>query len=266
MKLKIAVLASFALVSLGSIASAATINLTTSGSVGTFSAGTDFFQQISPSATGSGLIDSFVRISTSADIVQGYNTDARPLQFDENSSPTFTHSLLLSEVPIVTSLQGVQYRQFMLDINQTGSDPLLSLNELQVFLGDPGDLSGATVGAGGLLSFADANLVYDMDSTGDNTVELNYNLNTGSGSGDMFFYVRNSLFTGSNTFVYLYSSFGAPNNNNDGFEEWAVLNLPGTPTPFDETPSVPEPGSLLLLGSGLALAARRLRQKKTTTA
>ena len=39
---------------------------------------------------------------------------------------------------------------------------------------------------------------------------------------------------------------------------------PGTPTPFDEEPvSAPEPGSLLLLGSGLALAARRFRQKKT---
>lgn len=269
MKLKIAVLVTLnlAVLSMGSIASAATIDLTTAGSSDRFSAN-DSFQQISPSSTGTGVIDSFVRIQTNQDIVQGYNTDARPLQFDENNSPTFTKSLLLSEVPVVTSLAGIQYRQFMLDINQTGTDPLLSLNELQVFLGNSPTLSGATVGAGGLLSFGgNANLVYDMDSTGDNTVELNYSLNDGSGSGDMFFYVLNSLFTGTNPYVYLYSSFGIPNNNNDGFEEWAVLSLPGTPTPFDEDPvPAPEPGSLLLLGSGLVLAARRFRQKKTATA
>jgi hypothetical protein len=241
-------------------ATAATINLTTAGSTGSFTAGTDFFEQISPSSTGTGVIESFVRIATNDNIVQGYNTDARPLQFDENSSPTFTHSLLLSDVPVV-SLGGVDYYQFLLDINQTGTDPLLSLNELQIFLGNSGSLSGATVGAGGTLSFgANANLVYDMDATGDNTVELNYNLNTGSGSGDMFFYVNTSLFTGTNQYVYLYSLFGSPNNNNDGFEEWAVLGEGGGGSD-SETP-VPEPGSLLLLGSGLVMAARRFRARR----
>lgn len=259
MKFKNAPLVLLAVISMTSIASAATLDLTTSGASGSFSAN-DLFQQISPSSTGTGVIHSFVRISTNQDIVQGYNTDARPLQFDENTSPNFTRSLLLTNVPIVT-IDGTAYRQFLLDINQTGTDPLLSLNELQLFLGNAPNLSGATVAAGtGLLSFgANATLIYDMDAAADNTVELNYNLNTGSGSGDMFFYVANSLFTGANQYVYLYSSFGSPNNNNDGFEEWAVLLPSGTP--FEETP-VPEPGTLVLLGSGLALAARRFRQKK----
>src|SRR5947209_8449315 len=47
--------------------------------------------------TGSGVIDSFVRIGGTPDTcIQGYNTNYRPLQFDENSSPTFTRDLAAS--------------------------------------------------------------------------------------------------------------------------------------------------------------------------
>jgi len=56
------------------------------------------FYQADPQATGSGVIDSFVRISTNDLIEEGYNTSGRPVPYDENTSPTFTHDLLLSEV------------------------------------------------------------------------------------------------------------------------------------------------------------------------
>ena len=36
-------------------------------------------------------------------------------------------------MPIVTIRNGVQYREIYLDINQTGANPLLSLNQLQIF-------------------------------------------------------------------------------------------------------------------------------------
>jgi hypothetical protein len=106
---------------------------------------------------------------------------------------------------------------------------------LQIFVGNTGSPTGATVGAGGTLSFGgQASLIYDMDTGGDNQIELDYNLNSGSGSGDMFAYIKDSLFTGG-SFVTLYSKFGPPPSaNNDGYEEWAVrtATLPVVPLPM----------------------------------
>jgi hypothetical protein len=96
-----------------------------------------------------------------------------------------------------------------------------------------------------------------MDAAADNTIELDYNLNSGSGSGDLFAYIKNSLFTGA-TYVTLYSQFGDPpgaNNNNDGFEEWAVRSV----EIFN--PPVPEPASMLMWAFGIAAAGSwRLRK------
>jgi len=211
---------------------ATTLDLTTAGSSGFIDAA--FFQQIDPQATGSGVIDPFVRISANTDVEQGYNTSFRPLEFDENTSPTFTHDLSLSAVPVV-NIGGTNYRQFLLDINQTGSDPLLSLDKIEIYMGTGSNLHNY---AGGL-----GTLVYSLDATGDNWIKLNYSLNTGSGSGDMFAYIPDSVFTGG-TSVTLYSKFGENENNNDGYEEWSHLQATST--------QVPEPMSLILLGSGLA--------------
>src|SRR5687768_14167350 len=91
--------------------------------------------------TGSGVIRSFVRVSAAnQDIVQGYNTDFRPLQFDENSSGTFTRSQTLSTMATQV-IDGVEYVRFLLDINQQSNLPLLTLNELEIYLGNAPDLT-----------------------------------------------------------------------------------------------------------------------------
>jgi len=194
---------------------------------------------------GSGVLQSFVRISAAnQNVVQGYNTSGRPLQFDENTSATFTHDLTFGEVPQLV-VDGVTYLEFMLDINQNNNNPLLSLDDVEIYTSATGGQNTSNVASLGAL-------VYSMDAGGDNFVRLDYNLNSGSGQGDMRMLVPLSAFggAGAGTFIYLYSRFGENNANNDGYEEWAV---------FGEGTIIPLPPAAMAGMVGLAAAgfARR---------
>lgn len=262
-------------------ASADIIDLTTSAASGTLNGG--IFVQANAQPTGSGFINSFVRVNPGGSglFEQGYNTDGRlagnQLQYDENTSPSFTRALLLSAVPTVTCsggnisgcIDGANYREFSLDINQTNSDPLLSLNRVVILQRGAGDLVDATLAKGtalgaiggdgtGLFATLLNNLLV-YDSGAGNRVDLNYSLEGGSGNGDMRMYIPDALFSGVGQFVFLYSEFGGsgiepPFQGNDGYEEWSVRS----PTPF-ETP-IPEPSSVFLFGAvalGFAFYLRR---------
>ena len=196
----------------------ATLDLTARGSHG--AVGGALFEQSDAQPTGTGRISSFVRIQGTG-VESGYNTDARPLQFQEKTGANFTRSLKLSDVP-VTVVNGVGYRQLLLDINQNAASPLLSLDEIKVFLGDKGNVTGYDPVSGRL---AGRDPVYDLDAGGDNAVLLNYSLNHGSGSGDLTVSIPDALFGSAvgDPFVTLYSSFGKTAGGNGGFEEWAVL-------------------------------------------
>ncbi len=212
------------------------------------------FLQADPHSTGTGVIQSFLRVQANG-TEQGYNTDYSPFEFDEKGGG-FTHSLLLSSVPQVM-FDSVWYREFLLDINEVNDVPknLLSLDKLQIFLGSAGDLHGYPSGLG--------TLIYDLDAGADNWIKLDYNLNAGSGGGDMFAYIPDSLFVGPNQFVYLYCSFGEQGvgknglDTSDGYEEWAVR------TPDSPPPVIPEPASAALALIGLLpVAAAKLRLRK----
>jgi len=201
----------------------ATLDLTTAGAQGAINGA--LFQQTSTQPTGTGAIHSFVRLFSSgnATVEQGYNTDARPLQFNENNSPQFTRSLQLSEVPTAT-VNGVGYREFLLDVNQKNSAPRVSLDELRIFVGNAPNLKGYDVASKQL---AGMTAVYDLDAGGDSVVLLNAALTHGSGSGDMHLLVPDSVLTAAGgNYIYLYSKFGVTVPASSGFEEWAVQGTP----------------------------------------
>jgi hypothetical protein len=193
------------------------IDLTTQGALDM--ANDAIFSQASPHPTGTGVIDSFLRVQATG-VEQGYNTDARPLQFNEKHSPNFTRSLPLSQVGEVT-VGGVPYREFLLDINQQASHPRLSLDELRFYVANSPDLTGYNSDTNQL---AGRNPVYDL---GDNFIELNARLSTGSGGGDMVALIPSRVFDSApdNQYVYLYCKFGVNSPANGGFEEWATASI-----------------------------------------
>src|SRR5262249_25897973 len=118
---------------------------------------------------------------------------------------------------------GVDYREFLLDINQKQSQPYLSMDSLQMFIADQGNLTNAYNATA--RTFAGRSAAYDMDlGQLGNWVKLNSALNPGSGKGDMLVYIPDSHFAGASASSYLvvYSRFGDHFTSTSGFEEWAV--------------------------------------------
>jgi hypothetical protein len=160
----------------------------------------------------------------------------------------------LSKVPTI-AIGTVEYREFMLYIDEPGNDPMISLDQLQIFLSPSataGSYNTTTRTLGGLTA------IYDLDSGGDDWIKLNYQLAKQSGPGAMIVYIPNYLFTQSGgQYVYLYSQFGSNLPSAGGMEEWWVRSTTGSKT----ITRVPEPGLLLLFGTASLFAGRRLRRR-----
>jgi len=202
--------------------SAATVDLTAGeGSSGTINGAIFEFRVEQPAGTG--VINSFVRLQRNG-IEQGYNTSGRPVPFDEKTDPNFTRDLTFGEVPIIVR-DGVQYLEFLLDINEpnSASTSLITMTELQIYTSPIGSQTTTTVSSLGVLR-------YDLDAGGDSQVILDHRAAEGSGKSDMAVLIPLEFFAGvaASDFLYLYSQF---HKSGAGFEEWAVRSAEAQPIP-----------------------------------
>src|SRR6185295_6473255 len=93
--------------------SSATVDLTTSGSAGVVDGAVFDASQVN---AGTGTFPAFLSIAQTG-TESGYNSDFRPVQFNETTNANHNHSLLLANVPLVEggnvagTVEGVLYRQ-----------------------------------------------------------------------------------------------------------------------------------------------------------
>jgi hypothetical protein len=203
-----------------------TVDLTTPGAFGSVNGA--IFTQARTQPSGTGVIDSFVRVTSPGNttVEQGYNTSARPLAYDENNSPNFTRTLAVADVPSVT-IGGARYREFLLDVNQKASAAQLSLDALKIFVSANAAVHGKLVN-GNLPDGTPGGKPAAYDLGAGNWVKLDARLSTGSGSSDMVLDVPEAALAGG-TYLYLYSRFGDNVGANGGFEEWAKQGPGGGP-------------------------------------
>jgi len=264
-----AMLVGFGGLCLPSEASAAEFNCTASCS-GTFLGA--FWQTVDVSSTGSGVINSFLRVDDKP-LAEGMNTSYRPTSYDEDTGANYNRNIQLKDVPII-NINGGNYYEFLLDINEPngGTKELLALNNVQICISNTGSLPAPTPNGGcaGTLKYTMGTRVTSPSNYTGDSVQLNFDLNAGSGKGDLYMYIPvSTLGVNAFSYVYLFTQFGAVKTGNDsgyeddggGYEEWAVRKC-GTfnAACLNQQLQTPEPGSMILLGTGLlglAMAVRR---------
>jgi hypothetical protein len=173
--------------------------------------------------------DTFLRLRDNGSSEEGYNTDARPFQFDQQGDLTVTHSLQLGDIPTVT-VNGTVYREFLLHVEEGGRllRPIITLEELRFFVGDTGNLRGYNSRTDRL---AGLTAVWDLDRGTNNSVVFNDRLNGTNGQGDAVVLIPDVAFAGADDsdFVYLYSRFGGLLGTDGGAEAWGVRQVPPPP-------------------------------------
>jgi hypothetical protein len=217
----------------------------------TNSYGTAIFQFTTPQPTGTGVIQPFLRIQATG-VEQGYNTSGGT-PFDDKAGP-WTHDLKFSDLQsTAVSLNGTTYFKIMVDLNEpNGTKSTITLDSLKFFSSNTGGATTTNISQLGTLR-------YDLDAGGDNQVIFDAARNSGSGSGDAFFYIPASAFAGvnANDYIYMYVKMGDSDDTSaGGFEEFTLVR---NMTPVPEMSALfPIVGLLVAVGSTHILRRRRM--------
>lgn len=223
------------------VPAAAMLDLSTVGSAGVLNGA--IFQQYNANPQ-NGAIQSFLRLDQNGH-EQGYNTNARPLQYDESSNKNLTHAIKVSDLP-VANVSGVEYAQLVLDVNEPAWQPMISLDALQIFVSSNAKLNDYNAKKDTLDGLS---AVYNMDTTGNRWVKIDANLNRSNGGGDVIVDIPLSdlpaTTKGKDNYMYLYSHFGNHFGAGGKYEEWGVFpqqsNGSISPPPASPPPASPPP-------------------------
>lgn len=197
-----------------STASAVTYNLNTivTAPIDTLD-GRGYFTTDILKTTGTGVIDPFLSIQNNG-TEQGFNVSAGVADTKRNGQYTRTQTVADLQTVVV---DGVSYYAFLIDINESNSaaSSKISLNAIKLYTS-----SSLVTTIAGLNS---ATLQWDMDSLQNNTI-LYDDINTGSGQGDIAFFIPTSAFAGvaQTDYFYLFQQFGGSGGaflTDGGFEE-----------------------------------------------
>jgi hypothetical protein len=225
--------------------------------------------------TGTGVINPFLRVhgdgpqkdDTPNTYTSGWNTDATKQELDASvrawNDFDFSQSNALQDIQPT----GSNYVQFTVDIADNQYDPayFLTFNQMLLYNCDTNDYTN-------LAECTQPEFFNLFGDTG-NFINFDTNLHHGQGSGDVTVFIEYEGFEGP--YIALLDGWGCGTGtgispayscdtpgimpDHGSFEEWFSTEGGGNPPG-----TIPEPASLVLLGSGLsaAVAARRRRQAK----
>jgi hypothetical protein len=182
-------------------------------------------------ASGSGVYDSFVRLQATGS-EQGFNTDAaiNPGDTLNTSGGEFTHSMLVSQIPVV-EVEGASYWEVFADLNENNSESgrPISLNDFEIWYTDDPSIIDYPFDD----PTADGELVYDFEGE-----ILILDWNSGSGRGDVRYLIPLDQIAipagcdygnaGCDVYFVLYSQWGTTEGyeSDATFEEWKVKLYP----------------------------------------
>ena len=191
-------------------------------------------------SSGTGIFVPFVRLQGSP-TEQGFNTNAA-VTFDAKTG-TWTHAIKVSGIPVVpcraASLPATLCWELFNDINESNTDPHISLNKVEVYFTSSPLVTGypfTTADPAGTTTTKQYNFSGNI---------LINDVNQGSGRGDLRYLIPINGTTpitipaGCNygnascsTYFVLYSQWGttASYNTDGGFEEWKVKTYPAPPS------------------------------------